>query len=162
MKSPKFGLHCNYPYWFELLTARIFVKNFFLDVKPCSQGIVKKPWHHELFISKRNTYYYKPSTKYVSIPDLCFEIWCFICLSCFTLCLACCSLISFSNLNLSLIYNKIPKIKARTLRREETLLERLNTFNSLPFDEQMENLQHHCIEFALYTSDLEPPSWRPF
>ena len=53
----------------------------------------------------------------------------------------------------SVLQNKMPKIKQVTLDREKKLLETLQEFHNLDFDDKIDKLEFYCIEFGFYTSD---------
>ena len=52
-------------------------------------------------------------------------------------------------------HNKMPKIKAKTLRREKMLLEHFNKFNNLKKEDQILNIDYFAVELGCYASDLD-------
>ena len=55
--------------------------------------------------------------------------------------------------------NKMPKIKAKTLRREKMLMEHLNKFNNLKKQDQILNIDYFAVEIGCYASDLDAKSF---
>jgi len=55
--------------------------------------------------------------------------------------------------------NKMPKIKAKTLRREKMLMEHLTKFNNLKKDDQILNIDYFAVELGCYASDLDAKSY---
>ena len=55
--------------------------------------------------------------------------------------------------------NKMPKIKAKTLRREQKLMEHLNKFNNLKKEDQILNIDYFAVEIGCYASDLDAKSY---
>ena len=49
----------------------------------------------------------------------------------------------------------MPKIKAKTLRREKMLMEHLKKFNNLNKQDQILNLDYFGVEIGCYASDLD-------
>ena len=56
-------------------------------------------------------------------------------------------------------HNKMPKIKAKTLRREEMLMEHFNKFNNLKKEDQILNIDYFAVELGCYASDLDAKSF---
>ena len=52
-------------------------------------------------------------------------------------------------------HNKMPKIKAKTLRREKMLMEHFNKFNNLKKEDQILNIDYFAVELGCYASDLD-------
>ena len=52
-------------------------------------------------------------------------------------------------------HNKMPKIKAKTLRREKMLMEHFNKFNNLKKESQILNIDYFAVELGCYASDLD-------
>ena len=44
--------------------------------------------------------------------------------------------------------NKMPKIKAKTLRREQKLMEHFNKFNNLKKEDQILNIDYFAVEIG--------------
>ena len=53
----------------------------------------------------------------------------------------------------------MPKIKAKTLRREQKLMEHLNKFNNLKKEDQILNIDYFAVEIGFYASDLDANSY---
>ena len=53
------------------------------------------------------------------------------------------------------VNNRMPLIKAKYISRENSLKEKFDEFQNLPFPEQMNKLEYYCTEWGLYTSDME-------
>ena len=53
----------------------------------------------------------------------------------------------------------MPKIKAKTLRREEMLMEHFNKFNNLKKEDQILNIDYLAVELGCYASDLDVKSY---
>ena len=56
-------------------------------------------------------------------------------------------------------HNKMPKIKAKTLR-EKMLLEHLNKFNNLKKEDQILNIDYFAVELGCYASDLDAKDYQ--
>ena len=51
------------------------------------------------------------------------------------------------------------EIKAKTLRREQKLMEHLNKFNNLKKEDQILNIGYFAVEIGCYASDLVAKSY---
>ena len=56
--------------------------------------------------------------------------------------------------------NKMPKIKAKTLRREKMLMEHFNKFNNLKKESQILNIDYFAVELGCYASDLDAKDYQ--
>ena len=56
--------------------------------------------------------------------------------------------------------NKMPKIKAKTLRREEMLMKHFNKFNNLKKESQILNIDYFAVELGCYASDLDAKDYQ--
>ena len=64
---------------------------------------------------------------------------------------------SMTQYTAKVVHNRMPKIKAQYLKRENDLKAMFEEFHSLSFPDQMNNLEYYCIAFGLYStgSDME-------
>ena len=53
------------------------------------------------------------------------------------------------------VHNRMPSIKAKYLKRENSLKEKFEEFHDLSLPDQMESLEYYYTEWGLYTSNMD-------
>ena len=57
------------------------------------------------------------------------------------------------------VHNRMPSIKAKYLKRENSLKEKFE-FHDISFPDQMKGLEYYCTEGGLYASNMDAAGFR--